>query len=278
MKTLIITGHEGMLGRMLVDEVTKLMRTGSTPEPLALKLMGREDMKAFDYYNDLDKIPNPSLVINAAGIVKGRHDRTSYQTVYANSVLPHLIAQHPHVERVIQVSTDCVFDGHKQNAYTEADQPKPLDLYGRSKLAGELLHEDNALTVRTSFIGFGTRGLIRWLLNRPENAVIEGYTNWIWNGYYVRSAARQLLQLALDSEMTGLLHLEGFVLAKGDILGMLAGLLRPDVAVKQATAPESRWMVLGSHRITALHIPPWSEQWAELKQDAFDLGLVGESL
>ncbi len=282
MKTLIITGHEGMLGRMLIDEAMKggwrIMQDGQEPG-IPIKVMGRQDMKDFEYGLDLDKIPNPSIVINAAGVVK-ESQMTPLKMVYANSVLPHLIAQHPHVERVIQVSTDCVFDGHKHNPLTEADQPKPLDLYGRSKLAGELLHNDNALTVRTSFIGFGQRGLIRWLLNQPENTSIEGYTNWVWNGFYVRTVARLLLQLALESEMTGLLHLEGSILTKGELLVRLAGLLRPDVTVTQGRTPEPRWMVLGSDRISGLEIPSWQEQWEALKQDAFDLDIVslGQSL
>lgn len=276
MKTLIIVGHEGMLGSMLVDEALTLgwaIIEDGKDETFQMKIMGRENVKDFNDYNNLDKIPNPSVVVNAAGIVKGRHDRTSYQMVYANSVLPHLIAQHPHVERIIHVSTDCIFDGRKHEPYSEADQPTPVDLYGRSKLAGELLHESNALTVRTSFIGFGKRGLVSWLLAQPENGSIEGYQNWPWNGLYARIVARQLLTLALDTDMTGLLHLEGQVHTKYDILEKLTKVLRPDVTVVPTVSEISRWMLLSSSRISGQSVPSWDKQIDELRADALDFGV-----
>ena len=72
--------------------------------------------------------------------------------------------------RLIHMSTDVVFDGTKQEPYTEDDTPNPLDDYGRSKLEGErLVLEINpaALVVRTSLLVGRERP------GRQERAVLE---------------------------------------------------------------------------------------------------------
>ncbi|MGA3258987.1 MAG: dTDP-4-dehydrorhamnose reductase [Bryobacteraceae bacterium] len=55
--------------------------------------------------------------------------------------------------RLVQFSTDYVFDGFAHHPYAEDDHPHPLSAYAVSKLAGELYaraYLDNALIVRTS--------------------------------------------------------------------------------------------------------------------------------
>ncbi|HYG26566.1 MAG TPA: dTDP-4-dehydrorhamnose reductase [Caulobacteraceae bacterium] len=56
---------------------------------------------------------------------------------------------------LVHVSTDCVFDGSKDGAWTEDDEPGPLGAYGRSKLAGErgvLESGADAVVLRTSWV------------------------------------------------------------------------------------------------------------------------------
>jgi dTDP-4-dehydrorhamnose reductase len=53
--------------------------------------------------------------------------------------------------RLIHFSTDCVFSGTKGN-YKETDLPDAQDIYGRSKLLGQISYS-NTLTLRTSIIG-----------------------------------------------------------------------------------------------------------------------------
>ncbi len=61
---------------------------------------------------------------------------------------------------IIHISTDFVFDGQQQNPYTETDEPKPINVYGQSKLAGEKLLAKN--TCRHSIIrvqcSYGSNG------------------------------------------------------------------------------------------------------------------------
>jgi dTDP-4-dehydrorhamnose reductase len=77
--------------------------------------------------------------VNAAG--------TEAMSLAAKEVGAHLIA----------ISTDYVFDGNKGGAYVEDDATNPLNVYGASKRAGELLCSSNDTIVRTSWV-MGVRG------------------------------------------------------------------------------------------------------------------------
>jgi dTDP-4-dehydrorhamnose reductase len=67
------------------------------------------------------------------------------------------IAAHEVGAHLISVSTDYVFDGNKGGAYVEDDATNPLNVYGASKRAGELLCSSDDTIVRTSWV-MGVRG------------------------------------------------------------------------------------------------------------------------
>ena len=82
---------------------------------------------------------------------------------------------------LVAVSTDYVFDGTKGEPYLEFDEPRPLSVYGRSKLAGEryaqTLH-DRVYVVRTSWVFSATgknfpRTVLRLSEQRDELAVVD---------------------------------------------------------------------------------------------------------
>lgn len=72
---------------------------------------------------------------------------------------------------VIGVSTDYVFDGSAPGEYSEADRPRPLSVYGRTKLAGEqaLLEAGDNTVIRTSWVYGDGRNFIRTILRAASS-------------------------------------------------------------------------------------------------------------
>lgn len=220
--TVSVIGADGMLGRAVVralEESAKDFNIHKVTPRTAL----RESNLVF-----LDSVA--PYVINCAGIVRGRIEYKDSVMTGTNSFLPHFLAEGPNLKRLITVSTDCVFDG-LSGPYNELSQPTPTDLYSRTKLAGEVLDNEKVLTVRTSFIGFGQRGLLRWLLTQPENACVSGYVDHLWNGFYVGNVANALVYLCLRKRITGLLHFSSNIMTKAELLRLIAGRLRPDITI-----------------------------------------------
>jgi dTDP-4-dehydrorhamnose reductase len=129
------------------------------------------------------------------------------------------------------VSTDCVFSGNKGD-YTEADNPDPVDLYGRSKLLGEL-SEPGSLTIRTSIIGLelaNYSGLIEWFLR--QSGPVPGYRKARWSGLTSIELARVIERLVTGyRELNGVWHVSGQTITKYDLLASLAAMLGHHVAV-----------------------------------------------
>lgn len=259
----LVTGSKGMLGAAVCVEAKRRGLTVRGYSHLELDITNLPAAyKAVTAYK-------PDVVINCAGIVKGlRQPDVNY--VLCNGVGPHILAECADMAeaRLIHVSTDCVYSGHgKRDGYYEDVLPDPPDLYGRSKLAGEVYRSPH-LTVRTSFIGFGKHGLLNWVLNEADG-IIPGYTDSWWNGLTAPTAARALIDLAL-SDKTGLIHLgTQRAMSKNETIRHIVDLFGLQKKVADVVAPGDMavFRVLLSRRETDwLNIPPLPAQITELAQ------------
>ncbi len=92
--------------------------------------------------------------------------------------------------RVLQVGTDCVFDG-SQGHYNELSKQVPIDLYSETKILGEK-EQSNSMVVRSSIIGVdvnSTSGLFSWFISQAKSASVNGYLDHYWNGVTTKAMA-----------------------------------------------------------------------------------------
>lgn len=105
----------------------------------------------------------PDLIVNPAAYTAVDKAESEPDLAHAiNATAPGELAQAAAARGIplVHFSTDYVFDGKKSGAYTEADMPNPLGVYGASKLAGEQAVARAGtphLILRTSWV-YGLRG------------------------------------------------------------------------------------------------------------------------
>lgn len=172
----------------------------------------------------------PEVIVNAAGIVKQRADAgRAIPSIEVNSLFPHRLAVMARAAgaRLVHISTDCVFSGDR-GGYQETDVPDPVDLYGRSKLLGEV-DEEGCITLRTSMIGLelaNRLSLVEWALAQP--GPISGYRNVLYSGLTTMELTRVIDELLVHhAGLHGIWHVTSEAISKFDLLdGLFARLGR----------------------------------------------------
>jgi len=116
--------------------------------------------------------------------------------------------------RFVYVSTDSVFDG-KRGGYDETDEPAPVNVYARSKLAGEreiLRCNPSSTIVRVNIYGWNAQNkesLAEWILRRLEKGrEVLGFTDVFFNPLLANDLAATVFAI-LQRELTGLYHVVG---------------------------------------------------------------------
>lgn len=206
----------------------------------------------------------PFAIVNCVGLVKQLAEaKDPLAALPINAILPHRLARIAALvgARLVHVSTDCVFSGAK-GAYKESDQPDATDLYGRSKLLGEVDYP-HAITLRTSIIGHelgSAHGLIGWFLE--QQGTVRGYTRAIFSGLPTVELARVIRDHVLShAGLSGLYHVSAAPIAKHDLLALVAAQYRKDIRLE----PDDRLEIdrsLNSDRFraaTAYEPPSWPE-------------------
>lgn len=176
----------------------------------------------------------PTIVINCVGIIKQLIDSNNVmRAITVNALLPHRLALLSKFidARLIHFSTDCVFSGSRGD-YSEIDNPDATDLYGRSKLLGEVDY-GNSITIRTSIIGhelYTNRSLIDWFLS--QNGEVYGYTNAIFSGLPTLEIARITDDLIIPrSDLKGLYHLSAEPISKFNLLSLVSSIYKKEISI-----------------------------------------------
>lgn len=153
----LITGAKGLVGSALAEHCSDI---GDAVISYDHKRLDITDTGAVESVVENDR---PDAVINCAAWtdVDGC-ESDSEKARLANALGPENLARAALRANAafVTISTDYVFDGEKEGFYTQRDQPRPISVYGRSKLEGERrAQEANARTivVRSGYI-FGPAG------------------------------------------------------------------------------------------------------------------------
>lgn len=235
---ILVLGASGMLGnavfRLLGSSpgltVAGTVRGGSArrhfPAELAALLITGIDVENHDSIVRAFARARPDVVMNCVGLVKQLADADDpLQAVPLNTLLPHRLAALCAAggARLVHVSTDCVFSGSR-GAYTEDDVPDAADLYGRTKLLGEVVDQPHAVTLRTSIIGReldGCRSLVGWFL--AQRGPVNGYRRAIFSGLPTVELATVIRDVVLPRPgLSGLYHVAAAPIDKLALLRLVA--------------------------------------------------------
>jgi len=174
----------------------------------------------------------PHVVVNCAGVIPTR-STWPIAAIRTNALGPWVVNAVFTASRVVNVSTDCVFNGSDRQPYLHTQLPNATDLYGRTKAMGEAT---GCVNVRCSFIGL-RHGLLAWLLSQPAGAIIDGWANALWSGGTVYDVADALVDQMLDVD-PGTYHLaDDRAVSKYGVLCRLVELFDLDIEVRPQHEP-----------------------------------------
>jgi len=169
---------------------------------------------------------NPQMIVNAAAYTAVDRAEVEPQTAnLINSVAPGLLAEEACAcgATLIHFSTDYVFDGQKKEPYQESDRANPINVYGRSKLAGEeavQAVDGEYFIFRTSWLyslrrdGFVTR-VLHWARTQEEVRIAADQTGSpTWSRSLAETTAQALAVIRKSGrswrkENSGIYHLAG---------------------------------------------------------------------
>jgi dTDP-4-dehydrorhamnose reductase len=146
----------------------------------------------------------PELIVNPAAYTAVDNAETDRDAAFAiNAAAPGVIAAWAAGHRVpfIHFSTDYVFDGSGNKPWREGDVTGPLNVYGESKLAGELAVRHSGastLIVRTSWVySAGGKNFLRTMVNlmreKPELRVVGDQNGAPTSAHQIASAVAAIV-------------------------------------------------------------------------------------
>jgi len=250
-KNILILGISGSLGHTLFFQASKnkdlitygTLQSSDKLSPNILKQYKDKILTNYKVENgeckSLEKFLSQNhidVIINCIGVIKQQDSHLQEVcSLEINSNFPHYLDKlaQQYNSRLIHISSDCVFDGKRGN-YKETDTPNADDLYGKSKLLGEVT-SSNSITLRTSFIGHETHtclGLLEWFLSQKDS--VNGFTNALFSGSTTVELSNIILNYIIPNEhLDGILHVGSSTISKFDLLNIIKKVYKKDINIVQ---------------------------------------------
>jgi len=188
-KKIVLFGSTGNLGKELVKLYEFI--TPSHDEV---------DITNFDKIKEYLENINPSIVINSVALVGIRECNENKEKAYKTNIIGTFnlakICQEKNI-KLIQISTDMIFEGNEKGDYKEEDLPNPVSFYSISKFAGECFIQmiPSSLIIRTSFFP---------KIFKYDKAFVDQKTTRM----PVDKLAAEVI-LAIEKNLTGVIHIAG---------------------------------------------------------------------
>ena len=268
---LLITGASGLLGLNLAVEAARSHQVVGTDRgrlmsaPFEVLHADLLEPGAADRMMDQAQ---PDAVINCAAIANVDQCEADPDLARrVNAEVPERIAAACASlgTRLIQISTDAVFDGTKPGSYVETDDPAPAGVYAATKCAGEssvLRVNPGAIVARVNFYGWslsGQRSLAEFFVNNLSNGkAVDGFTDVVFCPMYVRHLADTLVRM-LQANLHGIYHVVGpkrmskfaFGVAIARTFGFADNLISPrSVEQSRLVAPRAHNLDLCIHKLS----------------------------
>lgn len=174
MNQILIIGTGGQVGRELPVALNKLGRITATQR-------SDLDLTDADRLRSLIRTVKPDIIVNAAAYTAvDRAETEAAIAMQINATAPGIMAEES--KRLgcllVHYSTDYVFDGTKKSSYLESDSTAPLNVYGKSKLAGETAIRATGcrhLILRTSWVyGQGQNNFPAKIIDLAQSKALLG--------------------------------------------------------------------------------------------------------
>jgi dTDP-4-dehydrorhamnose reductase len=283
---ILILGGSGMIGHRMWATLAKTHQVYATLRRGNLgaleKIPGISADHCFfgvDAYDSASLIPvlekvQPQIVLNCIGIVKQLKDSNdAIKSISLNALFPQQLTKicAQYGARMIQFSSDCVFDGNKGH-YVEGSIPDATDIYGRTKTLGEIGDQSHVVTLRTSSIGrevFPHGGLLEWFLSNQDKKV-TGYKKAIYSGFPTHRLAMILSEyLFPHPELSGILHIASLPIDKLTLLQMIKSHFNLNIEIGEDSKVEIDRSLDCTHfsKASQFQPPAWSEMMKDLEVD-----------
>jgi dTDP-4-dehydrorhamnose reductase len=209
-ESILLLGSNGQVGQ----EIHNILAPQYKLIPLARPNI---DLTQIDSLAQIIRDIQPKIIINAAAYTAVDKAETEPELATAiNATAPEIIAAECQKigSFLIHLSTDYVFDGEQTRPYQENDTTNPVNIYGKTKLAGEIAIQQTHplhIILRTAWVygSFGKSNFVKTMLRlgkeRPEIGVV---TDQIGSPTWARDIAEAIAKIIpqLTPEIAGTYH------------------------------------------------------------------------
>lgn len=278
----LVLGASGMIGRAIfgvLSQTTDWSVYASSRENHSSASSGANWIYGVDAIN-IETVEScigriePDVVINCIGLTKHREEGNEpISAITLNALFPHQLALMcgKHNARLIHISTDCVFLGDR-GRYQESDVPDAVDIYGRTKILGEVNYP-HAVTLRTSTIGHegGTNyGLLEWFLGQESKC--QGFSKAIFSGLPSVIFAGAIRDYVIPRpDLSGLYHIGGAPINKFELLKLIASEYGKSISIDESDqlVIDRSFQSKRFSEATGFNAPEWGKMIAIMKSEKY---------